>query len=134
MKYIFESAFFMDFPIGNGNPRNSEGSFLSVDGKDEILFAYTSFVGEKARDFTKADIKITRSHDGGRTWDTPVTVIHANDYDAMNVMSVSFLRMQNGDIGMIYLIRMNWLNMRIVMRYSADSGRTWGAEDRKSVV
>lgn len=133
MKYISESAHFMDFPIGNGNPRNSEGSFLSVDGKDEILFAYTSFVGEKARDFTKADIKITRSHDGGRTWDTPVTVIHANDYDAMNVMSVSLLRMQNGDIGMIYLIRMNWLDMRIVMRYSADSGRTWGETIRCSV-
>lgn len=132
MGKVSESAFFVDFPIGNGNPRNSEGSFLPIEGKDEILFAYTSFIGEKARDFTKADIKITRSHDGGTTWDVPVTVVRADDCGAMNVMSVSLLRMLNGDIGMFYLIRMNWLDMHIVLQRSSDGGHTWKEPTRCS--
>ena len=125
MEHISGSGFFVDFPVGNGNPRNSEGSFLSLDGKDEILFAYTSFIGEKARDFTKADIRITRSHDGGLSWEPPVTAVRADDHNAMNVMSVSLLRMQNGEIGMVYLIRMNWLDMHIVLQRSDDGGSTW---------
>ena len=123
----------MDFPIGNGNPRNSEGAFLSLDDSGTILFAYTSFIGERARDFTKADIKTVRSHDGGRTWGDPVTVIHADDFGAMNVMSVSLLRMLNGDIGMVYLVRMSWLDMHIVITRSVDGGSTWGNPVRCSV-
>lgn len=124
---------YTDLPIGNGNPRNSEGSFLSLDAKDEILFAYTAFSGQKARDFTNADIKTIRSRDGGVTWDSPSTVVAADDFQAMNVMSVSLLRMENGDIGMFYLVRMNWLDMHIVLQRSGDGGVTWSKPVRCSV-
>lgn len=116
----------MNFSIGNGNPRNSEGAFLQLNWND-ILFAYTSFVGEKARDYTKANIKTVRSHDGGLTWKDPEDAVQADDYSAMNVMSVSLLQLQNGDIGMIYLIRMSWLDMHIVLQRSKDNGKTWNS-------
>lgn len=123
---------YTDLPIRDGNPRNSEGSFLKIDGTDEILFAYTAFSGQKARDFTSADIRTIRSRDGGLTWDDPETVVTADEYQAMNVMSVSLLRMADGDIGMVFLVRMNWLDMQIVLRRSADGGRTWGDTARCS--
>jgi len=124
---------FTDFPIGSGNPRNSEGSFLTLDKRNEILFAYSAFSGERARDFTKADIKTVLSHDGGLTWDEPVTIIQADEHQAMNVMSVSLIRMDNGDIGIIYLIRISWLDMRIVIRRSSDNGLSWSSPVRCSV-
>ena len=115
---------YIDFPVMNGNPRNSEGSFLNLP-ENELIFAYTAFQGERARDFTSANIHLIRSVDGGVTWSTPKTIVAADDYHAMNVMSVSLLHMQNGDIGLIYLVRMDWQNMYIVLQRSSDFGITW---------
>lgn len=113
-----------DFVPQSGNPRNSEGSFLPVSGS-RLLFAYTSFSGEAARDYTPANISIVYSDDDGKTWSKPQTIIRASDYHAMNVMSVSLLKMRNGDIGMFYLIRKSWYDMQIVLQRSSDEGKTW---------
>ena len=40
-------------------------------------------------------------------------------------MSVSLLRMENGDIGLFYLERRGETDMRMMLRRSADEGRTW---------
>jgi len=48
----------------------------------------------------------------------------------MNVMSVSLLRMQNGDIGLFYCLRFSWHDLRLYVRRSADEGRTWSAAVR----
>lgn len=119
-----ETMSYFDFPVGNGNPRNSEGSFLRLDS-GEILFAYTAFTGEKARDYTKADIKLPRSADGGLSWEEPMCVVRADEHGAMNVMSVSLLKMQDGRVGMVFLIRKSWLDMPIVCCRSSDGGQTW---------
>ena len=111
---------------GPGNPRNSEGAFLRLrDGG--LLFCYSAFRGDAALDHTSADIAVIRSADDGRTWSAPETLFRASDHGAMNVMSVSLLRMQNGDIGIFYLVRMSWMDMRVALRRSADEGGTWGA-------
>lgn len=115
----------------NGNPRNSEGSFCLTKDQ-EILFAYSAFHGDSFFDYAHADIMLMRSRDGGNTWSSPETVALAADYSAMNIMSVSLLPMQNGDIGLFYLVRMDWLDMYIVLQRSSDGGKTWSAPFRCS--
>lgn len=121
----------VDFAPGKGNPRNSEGSFLRTE-KGEILFAYSAFRGEYARDHTSADLVLVRSRDGGRSWTAPSLLVSADACGAMNVMSVSLLRLRGG-IGLFYLVRMSWTDMYIALRRSADEGETWGPPVRCSV-
>ena len=42
--------------------------------------------------------------------------------EAMNVMSVSLLRLGNGDLGLFYLLRFSWHEMRMWMLRSPDEG------------
>ena len=114
-----------DFPPGDGNPRNSEGAFLALNER-EILFVYSAFKGKTAMDHTAADLHRVISRDGGSTWSAPEVIVQAEDYQAMNVMSVSMLRMRNGDIGLFYLVRMSWTDMYYVCQRSADGGQSWG--------
>ena len=44
---------------------------------------------------------------------------------AVNIMSLSFLEMANGDIGLFYLVRQTYTHMRMYLRRSADGGNTW---------
>ncbi len=106
------------------NPRNSEGAFLDL-GESNILFCCTSFTGEHARDYTAADIARMTSLDGGRTWTAPSVILRASDHGAINIMSVSLFKMRGGDIGMFYLVRRSWTDMRIVLRRSDDEGLSW---------
>ncbi len=121
----------IDFPPGPGNPRNSEGAFLRTSG-GEILFAYSSFTGAAAKDYTPADIRLIRSVDGGVTWSAPETIVLSSSFGAMNVMSVSLLEMRNGDTGLFFLVRRSWTDMAVVLKRSADGGRTWGPAVRCS--
>lgn len=83
------------------NPRNGEGSFLRLlDGR--ILYAYTEYYGDSREDHGTARISFVFSSDEGDTWSVPAVLI-AKDKDTVNIMSVSLARMQNGDIGCLYL-------------------------------
>lgn len=114
-----------DLAPGPGNPRNSEGAFAGLrDGG--ILLVYSRFDGESFSDHAKARLAARRSADGGRTWSADEFIATPGEEDAMNLMSVSLLRLGNGDLGLFYLVRRSWLDMRMVLRRSADDGRTWG--------
>ncbi|PYI57469.1 sialidase family protein [Paenibacillus flagellatus] len=114
----------LDLRPGAGNPRNSEGAFLELsDGR--LLFAYSRFNGDSAHDDAKACIAARYSSDGGDTWSDDEIVARPEDHDAINIMSVSLLRLNNGDIGMFYLIRYGWHDMRLHLRRSADEGNSW---------
>lgn len=107
-----------------GNPRNSEGAFLPLrDGR--VLFCYSAFLGDSARDYTEANIACVESSDGGASWSRPHTLFTAESNGAMNLMSVSLLRMRNGEIGLFYLVRRDWDDMRVVLRRSQDEGEHW---------
>lgn len=115
----------LDLRPGEGNPRNSEGAFLDLhDGR--LMFAYSRFTGDSADDFAKACIAVRISSDGGDTWSGDSVIAQPEDHDALNIMSVSLLRMTNGDIGLFYLLRYGFQDMRLHLRRSSDEGLTWG--------
>ncbi len=88
------------------NPRNSEGSFLAL-GDGRIAFAYSRYTGNSDNDNAPCDICVIYSYDGGKTFDTEhyETLVYASEYNQKNVMSVTLRRMNNGDIGLFYLLK-----------------------------
>lgn len=112
---------------GKGNPRNSEGSFVKLaDGT--ILFAYTRYNGSAGNDHSSADIAAVTSKDNGKTWSKPLIILKNR---AMNIMSVSLLRLNNNKIAMTYLKksavpgRKNFIDCRPEIVFSGDECRTW---------
>lgn len=116
----------LDLRPAPGNPRNSEGAFVELnDGR--MLFAYSLFTGESADDNAKASIAVRYSSDNGDTWSEEETIARPEDHDVRNIMSVSLLRMANGDVGLFYVLRRGWHDTRLHLRRSTDEGRTWSA-------
>lgn len=115
----------LDLRPGEGNPRNSEGAFLNLrDGR--IMFAYSRFEGESHNDDAKAAIAVRYSADGGETWSNDQILARPERHQALNIMSVSLLRLANGDIGLFYMIRYGWHDARLHLFRSSDEGDTWG--------
>ena len=87
------------------NQRNSEGSFINLkDGG--ILYAYSRYhMG--SHDHDPADIYGIISNDDGETWSEPFLILTAASVGAHNLMSISLMRMNNGDLGLIYLRKDN---------------------------
>ena len=114
----------LDIPPSSGNPRNSEGAFVTLnDGR--ILFIYSKFVGNSDRDHAETHLMKILSSDGGNTWTAPECIFTSEQHGALNIMSVSLMRMRNGDVGLFYLVRKSFWDMRPVLRRSADEGETW---------
>ena len=110
-------------PPGPGNPRNSEGAFIALkDGR--LLFVYTHFTGGGA-DHAAAHLTARSSLDGGRTWTARDEVILENEAK-LNVMSVSLLRLANGDVGLFYLRKNATDDCRLYLRRSSDEAKSFG--------
>lgn len=109
---------------GPGNPRNSEGDFITLkDGR--ILFIYTRFTGGTG-DAAAADLHSRESADGGRTWSDRDALVVARPDGVQNTMSVSLLRLANGKVALFYLVKKSKSDCRAVMRISTDEAKTWG--------
>jgi Neuraminidase (sialidase) len=107
----------------HNNPRNSEGDFISLkDGR--IMFVYTHFIGESLSDHAPAVLASRYSDDGGNTWSEEDEFIVPNE-GGMNVMSVSSLRLQNGDIALFYLLKNSTIDCIPLMRISKDEAKSW---------
>lgn len=114
----------LELPPSPGNARNSEGAFLELkDGR--ILFVYSRFLGSGSSDHAKAVLAARHSRDQGETWGGDEIIATPDEERAMNVMSVSLLRMQNGDVGLFYCLRFSWHDLRMYVRRSGDEGQTW---------
>ena len=114
----------LELPPSKDNPRNSEGSFVSLkDGR--VLFVYTHFTGGGG-DHDAAYLAGRYSSDGGRTWTQEDRTVVANE-GGMNVMSVSLLRLQSDELALFYLLKNSEHDCRPVMRLSRDEGETWGS-------
>lgn len=112
-----------------GNPRNSEGSFVKLaDGT--LYFAYSRYNGEAGHDHSAADIAAVTSKDNGASWSEPVIVFKNR---AMNLMSVSLLRLNDGRIAMVYLEKSaipgweNFVDCRPKIVFSSDECVSWSA-------
>ncbi len=112
------------FPPKEGNPRNSEGAFLSLS-ENELIFVYRRFVVERCADHADCDLCLIRSTDNGDSWSEGEIIVTGKSEDCMNIMSVSLLHMNDGSIGLFYLIRHALTSNHLFLRRSYDGGRTW---------
>ncbi len=130
MKHIGKEVLFL--ATKEGNPRNGESTFIRLkDGR--IMFAYTEYYGDSWDDHAIAHLCACWSSDEGETWTRP-TVIVEKDEKAQNIMSPSLVRMNNGDLGILYLRKEvmpdNGITCMPVFRRSADEGKTWSDMQR----
>lgn len=108
---------------GPENPRNSEGDFIELeDGR--VLFVYSHFT-DGGSDHAAAHLAGRVSRDGGLTWSDRDDLVLANE-GKYNIMSVSLLRLQNGEIALFYLRKDSLEDCRPLMRLSVDEAVTWG--------
>lgn len=105
------------------NPRNGEGSFIELEN-GVIMFGYTEFIGDSREDEGNAQISVIYSEDNGETWGNKRTIFTRPE-GTVNIMCLSFLRMENGDIGAFYIIKFADGTDTIVLRRSSDDGETW---------
>jgi sialidase-1 len=115
--------YILKLDTGANNPRNSEGDFISLkDGR--ILFVSSHYTGKSAHDDANAFLAGRYSSDGGKTWtNEDVTIVEQEGI--MNVMSVSLLRLQNGNIAMFYLKKNSDTYCQPMIRISEDEAETW---------
>ncbi len=124
MKKIGKEVLFVS--TSESNPRNGEGSMLRLkDGR--ILYAYTQYYGDNWEDHATARVAAYYSADEGETW-TDGGVLVEKDAEALNIMSISLMRMQNGDLGLLYLRKSMKGDDMICMPYflrSSDEGKSF---------
>lgn len=108
-----------------GNLRNSEGAFISLRDYS-ILFVYSRFKGDGLEDWNSSDIYAAVSTDGGKSFTDGKVLLTCEEEKAKNIMSLSLMHMENGDIGLFYLVRHTYSMMQMYVRRSKDIGKTWG--------
>lgn len=114
----------LDIPPSQGNPRNSEGAFITLpDGR--MVFIFSMFRGGDAADHAPASLARIESADGGETWSDVQINLTAEGDGAQNIMSVSLLPMLDGSIGLFYFIRRGYEDSKEHLRRSWDGGLTW---------
>ncbi|MFA7238484.1 MAG: sialidase family protein [Sulfuricellaceae bacterium] len=120
---MMESEITLTLNHKKGNPRNSEGAFITLsDGR--ILFAYSRYDGNSWNDNAPATISAIYSGDEGRSWSARRRVLVRNE-GGFNVMSPSLLRLHSGRIALFYLRKNHLHDCTLLMRTSADEGMTW---------
>ena len=113
-----------ELPPSPENNRNSEGSFITLKNGN-ILYIYSRFSNKGWADHAEADLYGILSEDGGESFGSPFPVLCHTQIGASNIMSVSLLRMQNGDIGMFFLAKNGTTLLRCYLIRSPDEGKTW---------
>lgn len=116
----------LDIPpdLEKSNPRNSEGAFMELPN-GEIIYIYSRFKGNSNADHATSDLAILRSTDGGNTFGDEQTVTTCEGENGVNVMSLSLVKMNNGDIGLFYLVRTTYTLLQMFLKRSSDGGHTW---------
>ncbi|EAQ78750.1 exo-alpha-sialidase [Blastopirellula marina] len=120
------------FPATPKFPRYSEGSVIALND-DVLLYAVTEF--QKSSDHADAQIVARRSTDGGLTWGDK-EVLQPNT-GSLNVMSVTLRYLApptelHRPIGMFYLNKNSYSDIRVMLRISNDGCRTFGDPIRVS--
>jgi len=111
-------------PVGANNPRNSEAAIAPLrDGS--LVLGWTEFYAGSGADHGPARLVGRVSRDLGRTWGDQYTLVE-ND-GGCNVMEVNCLRLRSGALALFYCQKnTEETDCRIMLRTSADEGRTFG--------
>jgi sialidase-1 len=107
------------------HPRYTEGSIIRLADGD-LLYAATEFFGSGS-DFARAHIVGRRSSDGGRNWSAPEVLQETTG--KLNVMSVTMRRLappHADTIGMFFLQKNSFTDLRAYVRYSQDEAESFG--------
>ena len=123
MKKIGKQVFFI--PASGDNTRNGEGSFMRLKN-GSIMFGYTEFIDNNREDEAHAQISVIFSCDDGETW-CDKKVLFQKSENSVNIMCLSFLRMNNGDLGAFYIEKNADLTDKLIFRRSADEGKSWSS-------
>ena len=110
-------------PAQGNNTRNGEGSFIRLKN-GAIMFAYTEFIDDNREDEANAQISALFSYDDGETWQDKKTLFQKLQ-NSVNIMSISFIRMNNDDIGAFYLEKNTDETDSLLFTRSTDEGVTW---------
>lgn len=98
--------------------RHSEGAFYRMDD-GTIVFVYSRYRAGR-EDGDASDLAAVFSHDGGESFSEPQLVLTCEQCGGRNIMSVSMLRMENGEIGVFYLKKEDGLQCRMFLRRTID--------------
>ena len=84
----------------NNNPRNSEDDFIRLsDGR--ILYAYSHYTGSSEDDDAPCSIAAMISSNNGQSFKhLPGFLISAEEHETQNIMSVSFIRLDDESINL----------------------------------
>src|SRR5690625_7675485 len=88
------------------------------------MYEYRRLCGTYRSDVGTIRLVARYSEDGGRTWTDEDELVVANEGE-VNVMSVSLLRMDNGEIALFYVRKNSMRDCIPMMRTSSDEGMTW---------
>lgn len=117
------------------NSRIGEGAFVRLRNQG-IMFAFSDYLKGKGKngkcnDEDECRISACISYDEGETWGEK-RVLLTKQENAQNIMSVSFLRLQDGGLAMFYIEKymkdLGIFTDKICMKVSMDEGVTWGNE------
>lgn len=101
--------------------RSGEGSVVQLhDGS--LLLMYGQFEGPG--DFDCTSLIERRSHDGGVTWSAP-RVLRTTPDGAMNIMSVSLLRLGSGRVACVYLCQDSETASRVMFMTADADAQQW---------
>jgi len=108
-------------------PRHSEGDFIRLrDGS--IMLIYSRYFGGSYSDLADAGLAVCYSHDNGESWTEPTELLHPSQFGVTNIMSVSLMRMLNGDIGLFFGLAepgFERFNNRHILLRSSDEGKSF---------
>lgn len=117
--YIVTEQYLADHRVDN--LRSGEGC-VHVLNDNTLMAVYGIFAG--GSDHDKAKLVKQISADNGKTWSKPKLLIKS-PASALNLMSLSTLRLADGRIAMIYLRKESLKDCRPCFVTSSDEGKTW---------
>ena len=99
MKKVGKSVSFI--AVNENRSRIGEGTLIGLKNGD-LLYVLTEYIGNERADHSNARLSACLSRDGGESWSDPVCIME-KDENAENIMSPSLVRLNSGELGMIYL-------------------------------
>lgn len=115
----------MDIMPTPEHARAGEGDFFRIkDGS--IIFMYARVKGDSVKDYAVMELMRMVSYDEGETWSEPVPVVQPDEIGTTQVCGPSFMRMQNGDLGVFMGGRTTTpMVHKHVLGLSKDEGQTF---------